>query len=104
MTDLAYVLQGETGGLLCGGEAMLIIFGMIRRGAGPWYGYAEPGRTAAMIARYGWQLPDPLPDAWYAFSAEDLKLARVQAIIGNRKSLRVIQCNGGLSLSFYGRN
>ena len=97
--SIAHVLQGEAG--LCGAEAMLIIAWMLYRGAGPWYGNQEPGLTAQIVARYWWTVPDPLPSAWYCFSAQDLQQARVRAIIGKRKPLARYRCAGGLSLTFY---
>ena len=103
MTKLAAVIQGETGGLLCGAEAMLIIAWMIARGAGPWYGNAEPGLTASLVARWYWLLPDPLPDAWYTFSTQDLQTRSVQAIVGNRtRADPCAKCGLALSHNYSG--
>ena len=101
-TSIAHVLQGETGGpMFCEWPAMVAAFYMILRGAGPWYGYAEPGRTAQIVARYGYHLPDPTPGAMYMFSDADLELARVKAIVGNRKPLAIFLCKAGLALHAY---
>lgn len=102
MTELAAVLQGETGGpMFCEWPAMVAAFYMILRGAGPWFGDATPGLTAQMVARYGYYLPDPTPRAEFMFSDADLKLASVKKIIGNRKPLAIFLCKAGLALHVY---
>ena len=98
--SLAAVIQGETGGpMFCEWPAMVAAFYMILRGAGPWFGYAEPGLTARYVARYGHYLPDPTPDARFMFSDADLELERVKAIIRGRPLVRRFLCvNGGLNV------
>ena len=100
MAELAYVIQGETGGpMFCDSLAMVAAFYMILRGAGPWYGYAEPGLTARYVARYGHLLEDPTPDARWMFSDADMELARVKAIIRGRPLVRRFECAvGGLNV------
>lgn len=100
MTDIACVLQGETGGpTFCEWMSMVAAFYMILRGAGPWFGYAEPGLTAQMIARYGHLLEDPTPGARFMFSDTDMELDRVRAIIRGRPLVRRFVCAvGGLNV------
>ena len=100
MPELAAVIQGETGGPgFCEWPAMVAVFWMLLRGAGPWFGDATPGLTAQMIARYGHYLPDPTPGARWMFSDADLELARVKAIVRGRPLVRRFLCvNGGLNV------
>jgi len=100
--SIAHVLQGETGGpQFCEWPAMVAAFYMILRGAGPWFGNAEPGLTARYVARYGHLLEDPTPGAMFMFSDADLELASVKAIVGNRKPLAIFLCKAGLALHVY---
>ena len=101
--SIAHVLQGETGGpMFCEWPAMVAAFYMILRGAGPWFGNAEPGLTARYVARYGHLLEDPLNGrGQYMFSDADLELARVQAIIRNRPLVRRFECAGGMGLNVF---
>lgn len=100
MIDIAAVIQGETGGpMFCDSLAMVAAWWMILRGAGPWFGDAEPGLTARYVARYGHLLEDPTPGARFMFSDADLELASVLAIIRNRPLVRRFGCAvGGLNV------
>jgi hypothetical protein len=96
----AHVLMGEAS--TCSMTAMVAIAWMISRGAGPWYGWhPEPNSGALFAASYYWTQPDPTPWARFVFSAEDMELARVKAIVGKRKPLAIFQCDAGLALYFF---
>lgn len=96
----AHIIMGEAG-TCYSALAGLAIWRMLQRGCGPFYGWQTPNADVLRLVTWADQFPDPHPTARFVFSAEDLRQARVRAIVGNRKPLARYRCAGGLSLSFY---
>jgi len=88
--DLAYILEGEAS--LCPTEALLALAYMHHRGS-RFNGWAEPGERSLSVAVRWFDQPDPAPGAEFWFSADDLKLPEVQAIIKGKSVVTVFDCH-----------
>jgi hypothetical protein len=97
--NAAYIVMGEAS--TCPALAMLAVYWMLQRSAGPFYGWQTPSDDVLRLVAWADQMPDPHPSARFVFSAQDLQQARVRAIVGNRRPLARYRCAGGLSLTFY---
>ena len=99
--SLAHIIAGEAS--TCSLTAMLAVawvYSRNRQFTG-WAGGTTP--EARLIAQLWYAIPDPTGDAMYLFSADDLRLPEVQAVIieSGRGPPVVFKCADGLNLYAY---
>ena len=97
---LAWIIQGETAGL-CGFIGYLAVYYVFQRND-VFYGWAQPSYTAWWVAWRGEEYVDPVPNAFFLVSYQDLQMPEVGAYTWERGPPNaVFICAGNLSLWAY---
>ena len=100
MTEIAWILEGETSGL-CGIIGYLSVFFVAQRND-VFFGHAQPSYDAWWVVMHGHEYTDPTFGATFLVSYQDLQIPEVGAYTWERgPPSAVILCAGELSLWAY---